>query len=188
MILLQVIAALPVMFAVPEPVVNWTDAGHNALRLEVPEREDFSAECLKNGLELRYRFEMRVCRRRMLWTDGCDAARVQIQSVQYDPISEGYRVSIDLIGDKESPKVTHMQSESEAMGLALRIPSVALSEIGYSTQRFPAEKEPYIGIRVTADCKGDYNETISQISSFITLGLLEVGSTDSGWVDFRLTP
>lgn len=186
--LLPIVAALPVIFAVPEPQVNWSDAAHVALRIEVPAREEFAAECLKNGLELRYRFETRLCRRRVLWTDGCDDAQVRIQSVQYDPISEGYRVSFDLIGDKESPRIVHMQSETDALSAALAVPAVNLSDIGYTSDRFAYEKGPYVGVRVTADCKGDYNETISQISSFLTLGLLELGSTDSGWVDFRLAP
>lgn len=186
MSLLSLFVALPIIFALPDPMVSWSNAEHTAVRVEVVPRDEFVTQCLNAGLEVRVRYELRMCRRRVLWADSCEERRVQIQTMQFDPIREGYRVSTDRLGDTSSPKVSVVPEQVAAMSLAFRIPELLLADLGFSADQFPADRTPFFGVRAVADCKGDYNETLARISSFLTLGLIDFGSSDSGWVDFRI--
>ncbi|MBN8550577.1 MAG: hypothetical protein J0M12_14775, partial [Deltaproteobacteria bacterium] len=74
------------------------------------------------------------------------------------------------------------------LGTVTTLTSPPLSSLGFNSSDFPQNRSPFLGVRVIADCKGDYNETIAKISNFLTLGLVDVGSFDSGWVAFSLAP
>jgi hypothetical protein len=182
----SLILSLPLVFALPDPLVSWTNAEHDAVKVEVAPSDELVSQCLDAGLEVRVRYEMRVCRRRVMWADSCEERRVQIHTVQYDPIREGYRVSADRLGDTSAPKVNLVAERFAALSLVFRIPELRLQDIGFSIEQFPMRKAPFFGVRALADCKGDYNETLARISSFLTLGLIDFGSSDSGWVDFRI--
>ncbi|MBN8550607.1 MAG: hypothetical protein J0M12_14925 [Deltaproteobacteria bacterium] len=188
MFLLKILAFVPLFFAFPNPNVNWSGGEHNAVRISADGRDEIINQCIRSGLEVRYRYEMRICRHRILWADYCGDERVVIRSLNFDPISESYRVVIDRLGDKEPAKVTTATSLEKALGTVTTLTSPPLSSLGFNSSDFPQNRSPFLGVRVIADCKGDYNETIAKISNFLTLGLVDVGSFDSGWVAFSLAP
>ena len=174
------------IFAFPEPKVNWVSPQHDSVKVEVAGKDDFISQCLSSGLELRYRYEARVCKRRLLWADSCEEEKVEIRTLQYDHISEGFRLSIDWLGDKIPAKVIHITNQAEALNAIANIAAIDFVDLGFKPEDFPLSSSPYMGIRVIADCKGDYNETIAKISSWLTLGLVDLATYDSGWVDFRI--
>lgn len=47
---------------------------------------------------MRFRYEFALCRKRNFWFDDCNANRVAISSIEFDPISETYAVSSDFWG------------------------------------------------------------------------------------------
>lgn len=187
MFLLKVIAFLPLVFAFPDLQVNWSGGEHSAVRVVAEGKEGTIDQCIESGLEVRYRYELRLCRRRTLWADYCKDSRITIHAVQYDPISESYKVAMDTLSDGYPPKVVTFLVLEDALRAVTTLSSPPLKDMGYNSDAFPSRRDPYIGVRVITDCKGDYNETMARISNFLTLGLLEIGSFDSGWSDFSLT-
>lgn len=187
MLLSKILAFLPLLFAFPNPNVNWSGGELKAVRITADGKEKVINQCISSGLEVRYRYELRVCRHRILWADYCTDEKVVVRSLNFDPISESYRVVIDKLGDREPAKVTTATTLDAALGAVTAFTSPPLLEMGFNSRDFPANRDPYLNVRVIADCKGDYNETLAQISNFLTLGLVEVGTFDSGWVAFSLT-
>ena len=177
---------VPLIFGFPDLKVNWTGGEFNSVRVLAEGKEALISQCIESGLAVRYRYEFRVCRRRLLWADTCGDEVVHTRTLQYDPISESYRVSIDKLGDHLAPRVVTHPALDEALQNVTVLYSPSLSELGYSERRYPQKRAPYLGVRVVTDCKGDYNETFARISSFLTLGILDIGTYDSGWVDFSL--
>lgn len=186
MSLIHALLLAGVIFAFPDPKVNWLNQQHDSVKIEVAGNDEFINQCLSSGLELRYRYEARLCKRRLLWADACNQEKIEIRTLQFDHISEGYRLSIDWLGDKIPAKVVHIAIQQEALIAIANIAAINFVDLGFNQADFPETSSPYMGIRVIADCKGDYNETIAKISSWLTLGLLDLATYDSGWVDFRL--
>jgi hypothetical protein len=106
MLFLKIIAFFPLMFAFPDLRVNWSGGQLNAVRVVAEGKDEVMEQCVKSGLEVRYRYELRICKRRFLWADSCNDPKVEVHSLQYDPISESYRVMVDKIGDNEAAKTT----------------------------------------------------------------------------------
>ncbi len=177
---------VPLIFGFPDLRVNWSGGEYNSVRVVAEGKEELINQCIEGGLEVRYRYEFRICRRRFLWADACAEDVVHTRSLQFDPISESYRVSVDKLGDHLAPKVITHPTLEEALGDVTTLYSPSLNELGFSDKKYPQSRSPYLGVRVVADCKGDYNETFSRISSFLTLGMVDIGTYDSGWVDFSL--
>lgn len=187
MFLLKIFAFIPLLFAFPTPTVNWSGGELNAVRISADGKEQVINQCISSGLEVRYRYELRVCHHRILWADYCSDEKVVVRSLNFDPISESYRIVIDKLGDKEPAKITTSTSLETALSAVTAFTSPPLVDLGFNSREFPANRSPFLGVRVIADCKGDYNETLAKISNFLTLGLVDVGTFDSGWIAFSLT-
>lgn len=187
MFALHVLAFIPLLFGFPDLTVNWSGGELSAVRIVADGKEEVISQCIQSGLEVRYRYELRLCKRRLLWADFCTDESVQTRTMQFDPISESYRVVVDKIGDREPAKITTFPTLDGALRAVNSLTSPSLDQLGFNEKDFPSSRLPYLGVRVVTDCKGDYNETIARISSFITLGLIDIGTFDSGWVDFALS-
>lgn len=185
--ILRYLVFVPLIFGFPNLKVNWSGGEFNSVRITAEGKERLINQCIESGLEVRYRYEFRVCKRRFFWADSCEDDVVRVRSLQFDPISESYRVFFDIIGDREPAKIVTHTSLDEALQDVTTLVSPSLAELGFNEKKYPPARAPYLGVRVITDCKGDYSETFARISSVLTLGLVDVGTFDSGWVDFSLS-
>lgn len=175
-----------------EVSVNWSTANQfDAVRIAVSGEDANVSNCVKSGLELFYRFELMLCRKRSLWFDKCEHTQVYLQSMQFDPISEIYKVSLDFIGDKKPAAESSHTSFERALELIRSVSAIALESFGGDLAPGIAlsdekRSRSYLSARVISACRGDYSETLERISYFVSLGLLRTSGFDSGWIDFRL--
>lgn len=166
-----------------QPVVNWV--GNDSIKIVAAGQEELLNRCMESGLEVRYRFDMRFCRRRTGWFDWCGDQRSQIHILQYDPISESFKVTTDRHGDEEKPRQVIYNSLEEANNELTHIPSIPLSFIARD-QDYLNQKNSYIGVKIVADCKDSFGSSILDISYILTLGLVKINRFDSGWIAFNL--
>lgn len=186
--MLKSLLLIVLFFTAPEPKVQWTGGPEShAVRIRV-EGYDQSMlkECLKGGLEVRNRYEIRLCRKRSYWFNSCGPEQREVRAVQYDAISETYRLTADRLGDGIPPKVSSAATLSEALASIFQVAEVPLDflEPQLSAQTDLAGK--YMALRVISECKGRYSETMQRISYFVSLGLVRTSGFDSGWISFDL--
>ncbi len=184
-LLVKLLVMIPLLLAPPELRLKWASGGAAGLNVAVVGHDSVLASCVKSGLEARYRFDFRMCRRRAGWFDGCEAQRSQVNALRYDPISETYRIISDRIGDREEPVIKQVESASEALSAISAIESLPLTFLK-STPLNASKARYYVALRVLSECRGEYNETMERISYFLTLGLVKTSGFDSGWIDFGL--
>lgn len=181
----SILAWLSIVFAYPVPIVNWVNP--SAIRVQAVGGEELLDRCIKSGIEVRYRYEMRYCRRRSGWFDDCRADRVEIRSIQYEPVNEGYQVIVDRLGDDQDPEKVAYPSLADAMQVVSVIEDVPLEFL------FRGELDPqvrtnkdYVGVRIISDCKESFGSRLLDISYLFTFGLVKINRYDSGWIAFKL--
>lgn len=173
--------------APPEIRVNWVQNGaRDSLRIAVTGRDDLSAQCMRSGLELRYRYEVKFCRSRSYWLDGCDQVRRLIRTVQFNPVVEHFSLGSDSLDDKEDPTMDHTRSEEAAWKHLSQVNSFSVQNLTAEPPSPEHLKNAYVSLRLFTQCKGVYNETFERISYFISLGLVKTNGFDSGWISFKL--
>ena len=161
--------------------VNWSPG--QSVTVQVQGLKDEIAACTQNGLEARLRFDVQVCSRRSLWLDHCSETHKARHGLLFDPITETYQLNFDRLYDQEGPRAISETSLDRAVEKLSVLREVAVSELD---QQWEGRRRPYLHVRVRSDCKGEYNETIDRISSFVTLGLISMSGYDSGWQSFDL--
>ena len=72
---------------------------------------------------------------------------------------------------------------SEAFGRIFKLPLIFLAR---GDQDYLGSGASYVSIRVSSECRGDFNKTLARISSVLTLGLVRLSGFDTGWLDFKL--
>ena len=183
-----IIALLPFLLAVPDLRVDFSDPKLEDINVRVVGKDELLDKCLKSGYMLQYDFEVRLCRRRPLWLDSCPKQRLEKHKLSFDPISGIFTLDIDRFGDSRDPGSLSFASIKDAYEGLSEVKNLSLQFL--ARDRFPYLEEPerYISIRVTSECRGDFNKTLARISSFLTLGLVRVSGFDTGWLDFNLQP
>lgn len=182
----RILLILPLIFGFPDLKANWTDNLLDSVRVRVGGEDPLLDRCLKSGFELRYRYEVRLCKRRPLWFDYCPEERVIRHSLHYDPISDKYTLVVDWHGDQIEPRSETIASLEEAVESLAAVQNLPISFLSRGDEGLLQSRRRYLSIRVLSACKGDYNETLARISSVISLGLVRVSGFNTGWVDFRL--
>jgi len=182
--MLKLVAFIPLIFALPSIAVNWSDSRSQAFNIVVSGREEILEQCARSGIEVRYRYQIHACKRRSWWFDRCRDDLELVRSLQYDPISENIRVMSDQMGDSIAPKTTYVATIDEAFDSIGFIPGISLDKLNSGV--VSGGDRTYVSVRVLSDCKGEYSQIGMRISTILTLGLIKVGSFDSGWVDFEL--
>ena len=177
-------ALILLIFAFPEPRMNWVDKLTGAVRIEVPGDQELLSRCIESGLQLRFRFQFRLCRKRTGWLDGCGDDVKEVHTMQFDPASESYRVEIDRFGDADDPVATTVAGLVEARKMVAAVPDLALDDLGGDSKSL--KPRSYIGVRVVADCKGGLDSMMLELSNIVTFGLVRIDRFDSGWVAFEL--
>lgn len=196
--LLKAVIFVGLVGVAPQLTVNWADSSHSGVKVAVSGSDATIEQCVKSGLAVHYRYEMRLCRRRAAWMDRCTPTTIEVHSLQFEPISEVYTMMSDRHNDTDEPVDNRYTSFNEAMQQTSRIALMPLSFLNRDGQFFAdvdlsneeARKQAYqgiyVGVRLLAECRGDYNQILGKLSYFLTLGLLRTGVYDSGWVDFQL--
>ena len=166
--------------------VHWTATSTEMVSISVSDFGEQIQECLNKGREAGVRFEAKVCRTRVGWFDSCESPRVETRSVQYDPISESYKVVTDRHGDESEPLSIGIPNKEEALQSVTQVDQLALTFLARKNISDEDRAKRYLSIRVLFDCKGRVSKTFARISNVLTLGLVDIGPEDTGWTNFNL--
>ena len=178
---------LPLVFAFPSLELSFEDESQGLLAVQVVGRQqEFLEQCVSNGLEVRYRYHFELCKRRGYWFDGCLKGRREIHRLNFDPISETYKITVDRHRDGADPSSQVFDSLDAAVSEMSRVKSLPVDFLSHGDVGYLTGKNAYLSVRVESRCRGDYNKTLARISYFLSLGLVEIPGFDSGWVDFTL--
>lgn len=169
--------------AQPDIRVNWNGNTRESLAISVDAYADIFEQCLKNGLDVRYRYKFMLCHRRDFWVDSCEDELEEVRSMHFDPISQEYEIMVDRYRDDVRPKVSQVADSEKAWELLSKIDSLTLTELGKKNTDL---SRTFLSVKVHSDCKGEYNQTLARLSYLLSLGLLRVDGYNSGWVDFNL--
>jgi hypothetical protein len=143
-------------------------------------------ECLDSSRQLRIKMEFRVCRRNPAWFDSCRPSRSGLNSIEFDPITESYRVESDLHDDDVEPTSIGIPSRDEAIKSVLHARAVPLEYLAQGDTTVLQEAGSYIQVRATLACKGTVNRFFANVSQILTLGMINVVETTTDWNDFSL--
>ena len=186
--ILEVLAALPLLFGLPEFRVSWSDQSQQALNIFLGGYNETVERCIESGLEVRYRYEMQLCRRRTGWFHACGERQVVIQSREYDAISQSYRILRDRLGDERAGLRSSAASLSEGLAAVSNVTALPLDFLSAGDESLRSGQSLYVSARVLATCRGQYNETLARIGYLLTLGMVRVSAINTGWIDFNLEP
>ncbi|MBX7137263.1 MAG: DUF4390 domain-containing protein [Oligoflexia bacterium] len=182
-----ILFGLPLLFAVPDLKVRWEDVKQQAIHIEVSGQNEILEDCLKGGLEVRYRYELQLCRRRTGWFHACKERKVIMQSMQLDPIAQTYSVVKDRLGDDQPQENQTVDTRAEAVGAVSMVDRISLDFLSQHQPDFATKGDTYVGVRAFGECRGEYSELMSKIGYFITFGMVKVSAFNTGWIDFNLT-
>jgi hypothetical protein len=143
-------------------------------------------ECLDSSRQSRVKIEVRVCRRNPAWFDSCRPNRSGLNTIEFDPITESYRVVSDLFGDNADPASIGIPSRIEAVEVVLQTRAIPLEYLAQEDTTVVQEKGTYIQVRATTSCRGSVNRFFANVSQILTLGMLDVVESTTDWHDFTL--
>lgn len=177
---------IPVVMGAFSLDVRWAAPSRDSLNVSVQGTDNYIYQCLDSGLELRYRFQLKLCRRRTGWVDGCEETRMVTHRVQYDPISQNYTIVYDTHGDEEGPSRIVVGSSAEALEGLSSLRVIEIEGLPRDAERIIDPKKSYVSVRVTAECRGEGTDIIAQIPYILSFGAFNPSVSDSGWVAFDL--
>ena len=186
MMLLKIIALFPVIIGAFAVQVNWLSSSRDGVVIRASAQDDRINQCLQGGLQLRFKFETRICYRRNFWFDGCGTERIEVHSVQFDPIKEEYNVVADVHHDVDPPKGKTVKTAQDALNLATSLNQLAVAELDGASDLAPDRKGAYLGVRVLSECRGESGGILAIIPTLLSFGLIDSSISDSGWVGFNL--
>lgn len=168
--------------------VNWVDSSKTSVTIRATGVEEEMRECLEASREAKLRFEVRLCRKRSSWLDACAEERTQHHSVSFDSITESYKVVTDRLGDDIDPVSVEVPSLKDAVEATITAEKLPLSFLARDEGDLVGHDRAYLQARTVFVCKGSVNRTVAHLSQVLTLGIVNVVESDSGWVDFSVRP
>jgi hypothetical protein len=183
--LISPLLLLPILLLSPTAIVKWAQDKQGFL-VEFEQHDAHVAECIQSGLEVRYRIEYQICRRRKSWLDGCSDKNLISRSVQYDPVSESYSIKTDSLADS-LPAATVMETDAD-LAMA-KISEFYLDTQANSLVLYRESKTPenfYISLRARGYCQREEQSLLTKIPYYLTLGMFRFTGFDSGWIDYNL--
>ena len=165
--------------------VHWSGPERIGVSIVARDRAVEISRCLESSLQARLRFEVRLCNRRSMWFDHCEDTRAEIHTVEFDEVTESYRVVTDRLGDK---------LEAIAVGIPARVDAISsVTTVNEMPLRFLAPEGQttegaYVQVRTIFTCRGEVNRTLAHLSRIITFGLVNVVESTAPWADFSLRP
>lgn len=166
--------------------VRWVSQSKQAVRIEAPHVRAQMVECVESARTGRVRFEYRVCQRRSSWFDQCGAVREELHTIDFENITESYRVSRDRMGDRQPARVDDIPLRSEALRTVSVVEALPLTAMVEDANDLRSLAAGYLQVRVVSSCKGGITKTLAHISRVITLGLVDMVEERSSWWDFDL--
>lgn len=174
------------LFFAPEFRLDWIKKDDfSNLKASLSGYETDLNSCLSSGLTVRLRYEFELCTKKRLWFDNCDKAKIAVSAIEFDPISETYAATTDLLGDSDLPSVERFNSGNKAIEYIVNRSDISyewLSGGEYSEKN--GNQRSVIRSKVKADCKGEYSESMQRLSYILSFGLVSPAGYDSGWVEF----
>lgn len=164
--------------------VNWMGGAHDSISIQAAGVEEEVAECLASSREAKIRFEVRLCRKRSSWLDSCATSRSEHHAVGFDAVTESYRVVSDRHDDSAEPVAVGFPNRSEAIKAASFVNDIPLSFLAREESDLVDHSRAYIQARAIVVCKGGVSRAVAQLSQILTLGIVNVVESDSGWHDF----
>ena len=177
------IAWFAVISAFPNLTVNWVD--NTGVHISADGREELLDRCIESGIEVRYRFLMRYCRKRVGWFDACDDERMEIHSLTRDPVSENYVVIVDRFSDDKRPEKSTFNELADAR---IAVSSIERMPLDFISENASELVQPgrYLGVKVIADCKRDFSDVVLDLPYLLTFGLMKTNRYDSGWIAYEM--
>jgi len=165
----------------PEVSLRWVlknDTKH--IQASLTGGEDIIETCVNNGLELRLKYEIKVCVRRVGWFNKCEEPVLATRTLDYDPIGERYRAKQDIRGDKKDPEESTISSQETAISF-VRIANKIPMNILVDNQR-----ADYLRARVLGECRGSGTRTLERLSSFLSFGIITTPGFETNWTNFEI--
>jgi hypothetical protein len=166
--------------------VHWTNRDHRSVDVRALNLEERLVECLESSRQARVRFEMQLCRRRAAWFDSCSDTRPWVQTIEFDAITESYKILTDRWRDDEEPIAVGIPARTEALRTVSSVEAVSVRELADGDSRLLLSDRSYIRARSIYSCRGGANRTLGGLSQLLTFGLLNVVESDSPWIDFDI--
>lgn len=175
-----------VLTLTPELELGWVTQGDKSrLRASLHGYDSELASCISSGLSVRFRFEFQLCHKRKFWFDDCKGSRLAISTVEFDPISETYAVTSDLLGDSEPPVVDRVIEIPKALALASNRSDISTAWLSKGAESVNSKVDRAFRGRVSAECRGEYSESMKRLSYVLSFGLVRSTGYDSGWLEFK---
>jgi len=184
--ILNFILAVPLLIALSGLEVNWTSDVDRKIVIRVHNDDDLVRGCIRSGLELRYNYQVQLCKRRAIWFDSCAEMKTIQKTAQFNPINESYRMSSHVRGEEVPPQVRVLDELESALSELSRISGLPLAAVSDGRNDLITSNRSYLSTRVLSECRGKYNRTLSNLGYYLTLGLLKVDGFDTGWHHFSL--
>jgi hypothetical protein len=186
----NLVATLLVLLAAAAPLpieVRWSDLGkRDVVSIRANEVGEEILECLDRSKQARVRFEARLCARQSAWFDSCELLRSELHTVEFDSITESYRVVTDRYGDGQDRLAVGIPSLREAVRSASSVEALSLSFLAREQSELLNDADTYLQVRTVFSCKGAVNRTFARLSQVVTLGIVNVIESTSAWYDFDL--
>lgn len=164
-----------------ELTVHWQDRENEILLLTYEQDSAIAKECVDTGFTFEQRYLLRACADGDAWFLDCKRTRRQVNKISHDPIRNEYTVATDLHGDTKQPLTTSFTSFKKAFSFFSQVSDLPVSHM----QRDDKDKKD-LSIRIVSQCLGEYSETLAQLSYLLTLGIVDIGWSDTDWIDFQL--
>lgn len=184
--ILKAFAFLPLLLVPLDFRIDWSDSSYQAINVLLSGYNETVERCIQSGLEVRYRYELQLCRRRTMWFHSCKDKTVVLRTLEFDPITQHYKVLRDTLGDGRSGLSSRAASLEEGLSALSSVSGFPLDVLTDGDDSFMEASKLYVSARVVATCRGQYNETLARIGYLLTLGLVKISALNTGWIDFNL--
>jgi len=194
----SLISALVFLFADAFLAATHTADGFALLASPPPYKIE---KCLMAGIEVRYRFRARVCRRGESWTKHCGREIEETHLVRYDRISETFYLTVDRLDDSVQPRTLQFNNREDALRATQVSESFTLASLAdEDSTLLPSAMVPFSSLssavptspsitlegRVLGYCRGE-RSILSRITEQLTFGLIGRPPVDTQWERFSLT-
>lgn len=170
----------------PDLSLQWLNETKDTLAIRVEGEDSRWEECVKNGLQARYRLEVKVCKKLSVWFDNCGDRLVETRSMEKDPISDMVRVGSDRMSDVREPESSSAESYAEALALMHEPHEILLSDIPGAGADLVGKKGVYLQVHVITACRGEVSPMLRRVSQFLSFGLLDLQDRSGMSIDFPL--
>ena len=178
---------MPLLLGIFNVQVHWAAPNRDKITIVAGRQDGFITQCIQSGLQVRYNFQIELCRRRSLWLPYCAPEHIETRAVQYDPISQQYNVVLDTYHDKQAPHTIVVETAHAALLMADVVKDLSLAQLmANGAERLDLQRS-YVSVRVTSKCKGRRRGILARIPTIMSLGLINSSVSDSGWVSFDLS-